>query len=346
MATPKKLPSGQWRTQVYDYTDANGKRHYRSFTADSKKKSAFMAAEFAANKQRIAKGDLTISEALEEYIKTKENILSPSTIRGYRSCVRNYYSKISDLKIRGLTNSEVQEWVNDLARQNKSPKTIANAHGLLMSALDLLAPELKIRTTLPQKQRPELYCPSDEDVKHLLEHVAGRELEIAILLAAFGPMRRGEICALTSDDIHGNIITVNKSMVMTDKGEWVIKAPKTYSSYRDIIFPDFVINRLSGIQGRIIKATPNQLTSRFERAIYYSRSPHFRFHDLRHYAASIMHAIGIPDQYIMQRGGWSTDGVMKSVYRNTIDSETQRMTGKINHHFENITISHEMQHDI
>ena len=35
---PKKLPSGTWRCQVYDYTDDNGKRHYESFTADSKKR--------------------------------------------------------------------------------------------------------------------------------------------------------------------------------------------------------------------------------------------------------------------------------------------------------------------
>ena len=31
--------------------------------------------------------------------------------------------------------------------------------------------------------------------------------------------------------------------------------------------------------------------------------------------------IGVPDQYIMQRGGWSSDNVMKSVYRNVIDLE-------------------------
>lgn len=37
MAKVKKQPSGNWRVQVYDYTDAKGKRHYKSFTADTKK---------------------------------------------------------------------------------------------------------------------------------------------------------------------------------------------------------------------------------------------------------------------------------------------------------------------
>lgn len=57
------------------------------------------------------------------------------------------------------------------------------------------------------------------------------------------------------------------------------------------------------------------------------------FHELRHYAASILHAIGIPDQYIMNYGGWKTDYVMKSVYRNAIDEETQKMNDKISDHF-------------
>ncbi len=50
-----------------------------------------------------------------------------------------------------------------------------------------------------------------------------------------------------------------------------------------------------------------------------------------------MHAIGVPDQYIMQRGGWSSDNIMKSVYRNAIDIEAVRQNKKINGHFQKLT---------
>lgn len=46
-----------------------------------------------------------------------------------------------------------------------------------------------------------------------------------------------------------------------------------------------------------------------------------------------MHAIGVPDQYILQRGGWISDNVMKSVYRNVIDLEKAKQDRKINEHF-------------
>ena len=64
--------------------------------------------------------------------------------------------------------------------------------------------------------------------------------------------------------------------------------------------------------------------------------PHFRMHDLRHYSASILHAIGIPDQYIMARGGWKTDNVMKRVYRDTLSDVEKRMNKKAVNYFEKL----------
>ena len=122
----------------------------------------------------------------------------------------------------------------------------------------------------------------------------------------------------------------------------VLKSPKTESSIRTVVMPDFVIQRISGIEGRIVKMHPEDISKRFAATIKELELPHFRFHDLRHYSASIMHAIGIPDQYIMKRGGWKTDAVLKSVYRNAIDDEDKKFTQKINDHFQGM--QHEMQH--
>ena len=58
MGNPKKkkknqLPSGSYRVQVYDYTDADGKKHYKSFTAASKKLAQMAAAQWQANKEQM-----------------------------------------------------------------------------------------------------------------------------------------------------------------------------------------------------------------------------------------------------------------------------------------------------
>ena len=50
MATPKRLPSGQWRAQGYYKDPVTGKIDRPSFTAPSKAEAARMVAEWTAKK--------------------------------------------------------------------------------------------------------------------------------------------------------------------------------------------------------------------------------------------------------------------------------------------------------
>lgn len=79
------LPSGNCRIQVYDYTDLDGKKHYKSFTAPTKKLAKMAAAEWKAAKEqnRITPDNLTVYDAAGRYIAAKKGALSPSTIVGY-----------------------------------------------------------------------------------------------------------------------------------------------------------------------------------------------------------------------------------------------------------------------
>ena len=344
MAKVKKLPSGNWRVQVFDYKDADGKRHYRSFTGATRREAEFMAAEWNATRpdQENTFESFTLNDAVAKYIDMKRSVLSPSTIREYVRMQKNYFQEIGQLRLADLNSTNVQIWISGLASR-LSPKSVKNIYGLFISTFNMFLPDSSLNITLPARIKPDLYTPSDQDVQVLLDHIKGTELEIAVMLAAFGPMRRSEICALTSDDIKGNTVYVRHGVVSDENKNWCTKQPKSYGGYREIEFPSFVIDRIKGIEGRIVKATPDQITNRFARAVKYSKLQHFRFHDLRHYAASIMHAIGVPDQYILRRGGWSSDQVMKTVYRNVIDIENAKQTKKIVSHFD--SMQHEMQHD-
>lgn len=347
MPTAKKLPSGSWRCRIYSHSESiklpdgtiKQKKIYKSFTCDNPKQEGKRlcerkAAEWAASKEKSNPEyyAMTFKQALKKYIETKSNVLSQSTIRGYETLQRNSFDLINEVKLCDLDTSKLQAWINEFSVKH-SPKTVSNAYGLVNATVNFFLPEFHVRVKLPMRTKPDLYTPSDDDVKKLISAIKGTDMEIAVYLAAFGAMRRGEICALTDKDIHGNTATINKAIVRGQKG-MVVKTPKTTSSYRTVQLPEFVIDRISGIEGRIVKMHPEDISKNFGGILSNAGLPHFRFHDLRHYAASIMHAIGIPDQYIMEMGGWKSDRVLKAVYRNTIEDEKKKFTDKITSHFE------------
>lgn len=333
-----KTPSGRWQVRPVDhYETRNGKRIAvtKCITRDTKAEALRAAYEY---RDRKKDSGMTFADALAQYIDAKEPVLSPDTVRAYRGLQKNAYERLNGLKIDGLTSDVLQLWISDYSKKH-APKGVRNAYALAGSALKMFAPGVALSVTLPQKNPPKLYTPTDADVKRLLDAVQGTPLERAILLAAFATLRRGEICALTYADIDGTIVTVNKSM--TSKG--VLKTAKTPESVRMVNLPPAVVKRLTeehtqphAPSDRIVPVLPNSLTRSFERTIAKHHLPTFRFHDLRAYAASMRHALGVPDQYIMQDGGWKTDTTLKQVYRRAMDDKRKEFARLVCNHVDDL----------
>ncbi|MCI8790074.1 MAG: tyrosine-type recombinase/integrase [Lachnospiraceae bacterium] len=68
----------------------------------------------------------------------------------------------------------------------------------------------------------------------------------------------------------------------------------------------------------IYKGYPGEINKFLYSAEKKLEIPHFSIHKLRHYFASKMSALNIPEADIMKMGGWETDHVMKSVYRHSM----------------------------
>ena len=334
MPRAKKTPSGKWRCVIYDYKDSTGKVHQKIFTAETKREAERMAIAYKEGPQL---SDLVVGEAVKKYIDSKEPVISPSTHRSYMSIYHTHYetTRFGAVRLVDLDNITIQRFVSDL---DVGAKTVSNIYGLLSAALQMFMPERKFTITLPHRKRPALYTPTTAEVEELMDLIKeDRNLYRMVLLCTYGPVRRSEACAVRYDDIdqNTNAVTIRRACVRNDYKQWIYKEmPKTDSSYRTIIYPPEVVKTIGRGFGYVIDGdTPAALSDRYARARDRAGLPHFRLHDLRHYAASILHAIGIPDQYIMSRGGWKTDHVMKRVYRDTLSDVERTMNEKINDHF-------------
>lgn len=332
MAKAKKLPSGSWNVVVYAGKDSDGKRRYESFTAPTKREAEFLAAEFTLKRKERQAGNITVGEAIDRYIDSKESVLSPSTVREYRKSAARDLMGLRDVKLRDITQELVQREISREAATH-SPKTVRNMHGLLSAALAMFLPDFVLRTALPQKEKKQIYIPTDEDIKTLLKYAEGKSLEVPILLAATGSLRRSEISALTVDDVTDTGVVINKAMVKDQHGKWVIKKPKTAAGYRFTPLAPQVIEKVKAGLPCIV---PNSITSEFDRALKACGLPHFSFHKLRHYYASVLHSLGVPDKYIMLNGGWECESVLHGVYQHTLTDRAEKENTKVVGYFEDL----------
>lgn len=303
----EKLPSGSYRVRK----QINGKRHTFTFDHKPTQKEIF---EQLSNYTEPINGKTTFKQASESYIDIRSNTLSPSTIREYKGTIKRLSDSFIHLLIDDITTSDVQREINALAK-DKSPKTVRNYHGFISSVLGEFRPDLSLHTHLPMKDGNAPYIPSTDDINALLDLAKGTEYEVPLLLAC-ASMRRGEICALTMDDIEGNIIHVTKDMVLDINKKWVIKPPKTLQSIRDIYVPDRVIEAIN--RNGLYTGHPSSITDWMDKAEKKLGLQHFSLHKCRHYFASKAHEQGISDADIMKAGGWKTDHVMKNVYRHSL----------------------------
>lgn len=313
----EKLPSGSYRVRkMY-----KGKMYTVTFEYKPTQKEALEAMAKRLNIVQGKNEGLTFLAASEEYIESKRNVLSPSTIRGYKNIVNGLSSSFLSTNVHDVTEYDVQRQINALAK-DKSPKSVRNYHGFISAVLGMFSPNLKLNTTMPQKVKSEPYIPSDEDVRRLLDAAAGTRYEIPLVLACYG-MRRSEIAALTPKDIDGDVVRINKALVQNENEEWVEKKTKTTASTREIVIPTQIAEKIR-TRGYVYNGSLNSITYFLQRTQDALGIPRFSIHKLRHYFASKMSALNIPEADILKMGGWSSDHVMKSVYRHSMMDKEER----------------------
>ena len=340
MPTARKQPSGMWKVRVYHYIDENGKQHYKSFTGKTKKEAEKMALSFSATLS--SKEDISFGEAVERYINSRSYTLSPTSINGYRTIAKYYLGPIKRTKLSKLTNEQLQKTLDILAADH-APKTVQNVQGLISSTLKMFPVSFQPKMQSPAKIKVDVLVPSDEDIKSMLEAAAGRTIEIPILLAAFGSLRRGEVCGLCADCVYDDHITVKRTMIRDQYGEWIIKEqPKTYAGFRDVPLPPDVMQKLHLLAqdkkplDRIVDMCPQTVYTAFKRVLQRAGLPDYKFHSLRHYFATFCHSLGIPDQYIAEIGGWDDTATLTKIYQHTMKNKKSSVAEIISLHYSEI----------
>ena len=326
MATIEKISAHHYRiTKMY-----KGKRYHMNLSRKpSKAEAERLIWQLIETAPEVGHYQ-SFETAANTYMDSKSNILSPSSLRGYKSMLRNISDDFKHRPISMITQLDVQNLINNYAA-NHSAKSTRNLNGFIGSVIRSVTPTANFRITLPQKDHRDFYVPEDSDIDAILNYCAGTKYEIALWLATYG-LRRGEICAFTTADIdEDNIITVNKSLVEDDDGNWHVKVTKTIDSTRKIKVSDYVADLIRDLpDGKVYNGSPGQINEYLQATQSKLGIEKFNLHLMRHYFASSAREV-MPDSYVEKLGGWKPGSkIMKSVYDYQKEKQTKEAYRKLN----------------
>lgn len=335
MANAKQMPSGNWRVQVFLGTNADGKKMKKSITAPTRWQAEMLAAEFLETVQ-TARSKFTVAQAVRGYIDSKKNVLSPSTVYCYEIILKNRLQMLMPLDIHDVDSFVMQRAINEEAA-TKTRKTIAEAKNLIGAALKMYGVNPQWNVTLPPKVPKVNELPTAEQV---IRMIRGTEIELPCLLAMWLSLRMSEVRGLQFGDIRDGVLTIQRSKLYLGTQDVIRDLNKTYNSTRRLVVPAYIQSLIDRIPHQSetdfivplgYKQIKNHLT-RLAKANGYQLT----FHQLRHLNASIMLMLGIPDKYAMERGGWSSNGVLKSVYQHTFSAERKLVDERIDSFFNDL----------
>lgn len=300
-------------------------------------------------------GDIFFSDYMEMWLDVVRPTVKPSTFRGYKSNVNTVIvPHFSNLKItlKELTADHIDEFYSKQLERVK-PNTVIQYHNNILAALKYAAKDKKKpyykENIMEQvdKPRPNKYKAkylNEKELVRLLKVVAGTDIELPILLAAFYGLRRGEVYGLrwSRIDFTNNRILIDQTVhknTIDGKYQFVFSTPKTDKSlrslplhkglkgylekqrdeqqeyrkifskgysdkYLDYVFVDAV--------GELLD--PGNITRRFPSITQSLGLGKMRFHDLRHTCASLLLAKGVSLSQIQELLGHSNIETTGNIY--------------------------------
>ncbi len=355
MAKAKKLPSGMWRVLVYSHTEIVGgkpKRKYKSFTAESKRSAELMAAEYKAGKEPQEKNgreNITLCQAIDRYIAAKSNVLSPTTIDGYKKIKAYAFQELMPCVIYDIQKADIQKAVNKEALRKPvrksgviSPKTVHNEYGLL-TAVFAFYDITFTNITLPKIPERFVELPP---AKEVISIIRGTSVELPCLLACWLSFSMSEILGIRCGSIRNGVLYIENVRVKVGNEEIDKSTGKAEKRIRAHVVPSYIMNIIKRQETYIkhqqtkencylIPYSGKTLYHKFKRLMA-AAGYDMTFHQLRHLNASVMALLNVPEKYAMERGGWKTPQTMKKVYQHTFSEERLKVDSAINSYFEDI----------
>ena len=383
----EKRGKNSYRLVVFKDYDLDGKaiRHQKTVHCKNKSEAQTELAKFLTQVESglVVDGSVpTFAQFVEIWTRDyalKE--LAPSTYYRYKRMLETritpYFGHYKLDKIRPTDimrfydlleqDTQLVRKKNNNGKKTRKPlsqKTILEHHRLLSAMLhkavywQLIISNPAERVQPPKTKKP-IRPHYDEDQTRILvdnlEKLTGNNIKyrVAILLDIFTGARLGELVGLEWNDIDlkNGIININKSsQYLSQKGVFT-KSPKTESSIRDVLIPDFIVSLLEEyklwyeeqklicgdfwyesdrlfVQDNGKPIHPSTISKWFEKFVKQIGLPVINFHGLRHTNATLLIAQQVDVATVSARLGHAQITTTYNFYVHPLKSHN-KMAGNV-----------------
>jgi integrase len=292
---------------------------------------------------------LTVEGYLNNWIDihAKDEGISPTTEQGYRIYISKHVNPIlGKILLNELRPLQIEAFYKKEKKKGYSEKTILQIHRIMHKAFRTAVKngimhqnvcDLIDKVPSPDPYKINVY--NQDKFNDLLDAVKGTYFELPVLLAGGCGLRRGEVLGLRWNDIdfENSTITVEQTAVVANK-KIITKKPKSKKSARTFTVPSEMLHILKQYKG-IGLVCPGSggkpmhggtFSKRFSEMLSKHELEHIRFHDLRHFNATMMLKYGISKVEAANRLGHSDPAITEKIYQHVLEEMDQKAANKLN----------------
>lgn len=329
---------------------------YAKTQAEVIRKLRVLQANISAGKL-IPPERLKVGELLDQWLaEAVAGHVARTTHSDYESIVRVHLKPhLGHIRVRALTPQTVQQMINKLQTTGLSARRIQYIRVVLGAALryaqrnDIITHNAASSVKLPPVKSREIVAMSPDEARAIMAALSTHREAALFTVAIATGLRQGELLGLRWSDVELEeparlrvTGTLHRIEGGATPGTYVRDDPKTRESTRTIALPAIATDalrsrRLQQIEQRLaagphwrdtmglVFTTPygkplhaTTLTKALQAALAAAGLPRIRFHDLRHAAATLMLAQGVPLKVIQTTLGHSTIAVTSNVYAHVL----------------------------
>jgi len=301
----------------------------------------------------------TVGDLLRAWYSHGEPSWSAATAAGYRSRIRLVSpTPIGRASVAELTGEQLDRWYVGLVRAGVTAANIRNHHAMLRRALNQgvrwgwLPSNPALLASSPRVPTRHVVAMQARDVIAAANAAADESLltGLCVRLAAVTGARRGELVGLQWDDLDGELLSISRNVTTISVGDIKhhrpvrlnVGATKTHSRRRITLDVETVALLwrwreeceararaigaelgpwiVSEADANISPCSPDWLTRVWARARQQAGlAPHWRLHDLRHWAATTLIAAGEDIRLVAGRLGHARAATTLDVYAHFIE---------------------------